>query len=727
MAGSLVMAQPAWAVPAPISALAAPTSTPGPNSLAIAWVTTPAQAPGDPSDVGSYIASADGPDADTTADSTCTVLGAVSTTCTISSLTAGTPYTVTVQAMDLAGNTALKTSTLLASAGATTTPALPAAPTGVTATPTGNSGEVNVIWTPAANTGAVLANFTATAYLGSNATAQTCTTPSALVSGCKITGLTNGSPYTVKVVANGTGTTGNSLPSTASSAVSPAVKPGPPTNVVANATSATTATVTWTAPTTAGATIASYTVVAYTAAGSVVVGATCVPSPATATTCDTGGTALTNGSAYYYTVTATSTDSQTSTAGTSNLIVPTTPPNVPTGATAVAGDTQAVVAWTAPVAGATVASYRVVAWTVSPAAATSKTCTSTTTTCTVTGLTNGVAYIFKVYSVGNTGSGTSSATSADTTATTPAEAAKPVTPTGVTATPTSSTIAVAWDTPAANPTVPVLFYTATATPGGKACATVSGAVYGCTITGLTPETAYTVTVVAKAANSNSADATATTTTTAGPATPGEPGSGPGEPTGPIVVNKDGKAQIFARGGGPTAKLWTAVQNSTTGAWDSWTDLGGPIYSDPVAVANTDGTLQVFVLDANGYVTYKVQSSTGAFGAWTRISMTMSLANIEVATNANGKVQVFGRSGDHLVYSVQTTGADAWSSWVDLGWPISGAPVVTAMGDGRLEVFVSGYQGAIYRRAQKVVNVNTSEADWSSWERVAPSVSAADFM
>lgn len=54
-------------------------------------------------------------------------------------------------------------------------------------------------------------------------------------------------------------------------------------------------------------------------------------------------------------------------------------------------------------------------------------------------------------------------------------------------------LAVAWDDPAYDGGIPVTGYTATASPGGATC-TSSGS--GCVLTGLTPGTAYTVTVTA---------------------------------------------------------------------------------------------------------------------------------------------------------------------------------------------------------------------------------------
>ncbi len=85
---------------------------------------------------------------------------------------------------------------------------------------------------------------------------------------------------------------------------------------------------------------------------------------------------------------------------------------VPTGATATAGDSQAIVSWDAPAtnSGAVLTGYLVTA---SPGGAT---CTTTgALTCTVTGLTNGTAYTFTVQATNDTGAGAPSVASAPVT------------------------------------------------------------------------------------------------------------------------------------------------------------------------------------------------------------------------------------------------------------------------------------------------------------------------
>ncbi|MEZ5207553.1 MAG: fibronectin type III domain-containing protein [Acidimicrobiales bacterium] len=86
---------------------------------------------------------------------------------------------------------------------------------------------------------------------------------------------------------------------------------------------------------------------------------------------------------------------------------PFSPPGAPTAVSAVAGNTQATVSWTAPgnPGGGPILDYTV---TSSPG---SKTCTATATSCTVTGLVNGTSYTFTVKARNAGGQGPASAAS----------------------------------------------------------------------------------------------------------------------------------------------------------------------------------------------------------------------------------------------------------------------------------------------------------------------------
>ena len=213
-------------------------------------------------------------------------------TCTATGLAAGT-YSFRIATLKKNPKTkATKTTDF--SAGSTGAPVI-AAP-GTPAKPTVVAGDSKVTVTVAAGTGGTPTSYTVTAYTAAGVVAGTaCTVPGA--SGdCDVTGLTNGTPYTVKATAT-IGDSTSPVPAVSDS-FTPLPKPGTPTVSAVAGDGKVTATMN--AGT--GGTPASYTVTANTTTG--VVAGTCTVTLAP-WSCDVTG--LTNGTQYTVTATATNT------------------------------------------------------------------------------------------------------------------------------------------------------------------------------------------------------------------------------------------------------------------------------------------------------------------------------------------------------------------------------------------------------------------------------------
>ena len=283
-AGATVSASPRTTPTAPRNV----TATPGNATATVSWV-----APS--SDGGATITSYQV--TSTPGAQTCTTSGTLS--CSVAGLTNGLNYSFTVSATNIAGTSASSSPSTQISPRT-----VPSAPTNVSAS-AGNT-SVTLSWSaPASNGGAAIIGYTATSTPGS----ATCSTSGALL--CTVTGLANGTSYRFTVTASNVA--GNSIPSSASVAVTPAGPPAAPTSVAATAKKHI-ITATWRAPSsTGGFKISGYTVRVYTTSTGGTLVTTCSTSvTATAPPALTCSTPVVKAGTYYLSVTATNAASLTS-------------------------------------------------------------------------------------------------------------------------------------------------------------------------------------------------------------------------------------------------------------------------------------------------------------------------------------------------------------------------------------------------------------------------------
>ena len=461
-----------------------------PASLSISWLAPSSDGGGE---ITGYTVTADDGDGGLF---TCTTTSEL--TCTISDLTDGVTYAVTVVATNGMGDSVVSESI------SGTPGSVPDAPTDLVITP-GNGG-ATVTWTaPIFVGGSGVTNYTVTADDG-NGGLFTCSTAT---TSCVVIGLTNGTNYIFTVVA--TNLTGDSNAST-SAAGTPKTNPGAPTNVSATAGDGTLS-VGFTAPlSNGGASITGYTVTADDGDGGLF---TCQTSKLTCTITD-----LTNGVMYIITVVATTVagDSGNSTA---LAATPYTTPSAPLSPSATAGDGTLDVSWSVPATNGGDSIFRYTA-TADDGDGGLFTCVTNATSCIITGLTNDVTYTVTVVATNNAGDSQNSASI--TAAPTPPVFA-PDAPTNVTATIGNATLDVEWDWPLSDGGSAVTSFLVTATDSNSnsyTCLAGPGLTpmwNACTLSGITNGVEYTITVVA---TNKSGDSLASTAITATPCTTPDP-------------------------------------------------------------------------------------------------------------------------------------------------------------------------------------------------------------
>ena len=267
-------------------------------------------------------------------------------------------------------------------------------------TPTAGNGQVALTWTAPSSADPITGYKVR--YSTTNAAPWTEVSTGSTATSYTVTGLTNGTSYYFQVAAlTGSGatlTTGAYSGSTAATA--PVGPPGQPTGVSATAGTGQ-ATVSWTAPSsTGGATITGYT--ATSSPG----GRTCSWTTGTLQCVVTG---LTNGTAYTFTVTATSAGGTGSASAASAAVTPFTVPSAPSGLASVSTDLGATLTWNEPANnGAAITGYTL------QYSADNSTWTTVTLgnvrTYSVSGLTACVDYYFRVAATNSAGTSSYSST-----------------------------------------------------------------------------------------------------------------------------------------------------------------------------------------------------------------------------------------------------------------------------------------------------------------------------
>jgi hypothetical protein len=172
-----------------------------------------------------------------------------------------------------------------------------------------------------------------------------------------------------------------------------------------------------------------------------------------------------------------------------------------------------------------------------------------------------------------------------------------------------------------------------------------------------------------------------------------------------AANADGRIEVI--GFNDQGTIWRTWQTQASDD-QSWVGSWSELYTDndttgELAVArDADGRLEVFMVGGTGLnlnIWRTRQTRAGDddswVGSWSKLYINgtplPTLRSIQVAVNADGRLEVFGMNGDALLHTAQTQpglwDGGGWSTFDFPGTLQSSDYVVASNADGRLEVFV----------------------------------------
>ncbi|WP_344614537.1 S8 family serine peptidase [Dactylosporangium salmoneum] len=152
----------------------------------------------------------------------------------------------------------------------------------------------------------------------------------------------------------------------------------------------------------------------------------------------------------------------------------------------------------------------------------------------------------------------------------------------------------------------------------------------------------------------------------------------------------GTTEVYARATGTDHLVYAYW----SGAWSSWTDLGGAVAGDPAVLYNPRfGTTEAYARLSNNHIAYRYYSN--GWSDWIDLGGTAA-GNPAVIYNPRfGTTEVYTRTAaGTLAYRYFSNG---WSDWIDLGGALTGDPgVLYNPRFGTTEAYARTAAGLAYR-------------------------------
>ena len=537
------------------------------------------------------------------------------------------------------GSTTSATSTV-----AVTPAAAPSTPTSLSVT--NGNGQATVTFTAGADGGSAITNYE---YSTDGGTNWVTPSPAVTSSPITITGLSNGTTYTVKLRA--VNAVGTSAASSSVTAAPQAVAPSAPTALAATRGDASIS-IAFTAGANGGAAISNYE---YELNGS---GTWVAFSPAQ-TSSPVTISSLTNGTAYTVKLRAVNTAGSGAASSATSSVTPVALAAAPTSLNATAGNGSITVSFTAGSnGGSTITNYEYQLDGGGPWLPFTPPQTSSPVT--ISGLTNGVAHTVKLRAFNSAGPGVASTATSSVTPMTAASA-----PTGLTATPHDQSIDVAF-TPGADGGSAISNYEYRLNGTGSwTVLSPSDTTSPITITGLTNGTAYSVELRAVTGYSSAGTASGATASVT-------PAAVPLAPTITSATAGNGSASIAFTAGTTGGSAITNYEYSTDNG-STWVTPSPAVTTSPLAITGLTGgtSYQVKLRAVNAIGSGAASSASlvtptvGVPAAPATLSLTAGVTSVTIAFTP-------GATGGAAItdYEYSTDGGTTWISAATTSSPIT---------------------------------------------------------
>ncbi|HBY08920.1 MAG TPA: hypothetical protein DEH22_14505 [Chloroflexi bacterium] len=182
----------------------------------------------------------------------------------------------------------------------------------------------------------------------------------------------------------------------------------------------------------------------------------------------------------------------------------------------------------------------------------------------------------------------------------------------------------------------------------------------------------------------------------------------------VVAHPNDKLDVLVQGYDDA--LWRLHFDGTN--WSSWDTAGGLLLSSPAAVSRAAGELDVFALGFDNQV-YRTQWISPTWGIWEPVYCGNDFSMIElsfprpsipgpaVVARGGDQLDLFRRGPDNTLRWCHSDDGATWGTWQNMGGMLASEPDAVALGDGRMQVYALGPDGALWYR--------TFSGGWGDWQ------------